>query len=687
MYWTGTREKNSMFLRMQGRIVEAVDTFLQTRFGIAADRLAAEFPPSPDMGDLALPVCFDLARRLKRAPRQIAQEIVEGLGRIEGVDRIEVAGAGYINVFFDRPAFLLKCLREAVSPTPAEPAPGKVIVEHTNINPNKAAHIGHLRNAVLGDTFVRVLRFCGRDVEVQNYIDNTGVQVADVVLGLMELRGLSTADLDAIEERFDYYCWDLYAEMQEAYAADAALLEKRGEILQQIEEGEGEVAELAEAIATRIVHCHIATMARLGVRYDVLPWEGDVLQNKFWERAFEMLKEMGAIALAETGRNAGCWVMDLGEEGDTSAATSGGEEGEGEDEKVIVRSNGTATYVAKDIAYQLWKLGLLGADFRFRPFHTYSDGKVLWSSSSGPGDSGAPAFGRGETVFNVIDVRQSYLQEIVRLAVRELGHGEAADRSIHFAYEMVALSPACARELGFALSDEEASRPHVDVSGRRGRGVKADDLMDKLEGNALEEVTKRNPDLDDAVRRRIASIIARASLRYFMIKYTRNKVIAFDFDEALNFEGESGPYLQYSTVRADNIFRKLSAKEPFDPGRALNALEERMAPDRESGDEAAELRSFLSPEDPEGRDLWKLLVLSSRVGEAAAEVARAHEPALLAKFSLQLAQHFNAFYHKYPVLHEKDRGRREIRAAAIHIFREQLGRALDLMAIDVPQRM
>ena len=675
-----------MFLRMQGRIVEAIGTFLQTRFGIAADRLATEFPPSPDMGDLALPVCFDLARRLKRAPRQIAQEIVEGLGPIEGVDRIEVAGAGYLNVFFDRPAFLLQSLREAVSPTPTEPTPGKVIVEHTNINPNKAAHIGHLRNAVLGDTFVRVLRFCGRDVEIQNYIDNTGVQVADVVVGLMELRGLGPADLDAIEERFDYYCWDLYAEMQEAYAANASLLEKRGEVLQQIEEGEGEVAELAEAIATRIVRCHIATMARLGVRYDVLPWEGDVLRSKFWERAFKMLKEMDAITLADSGKNAGCWVMALGEEGEASEATSGEED---EDEKVIVRSNGTATYVAKDIAYQLWKLGLLGADFRFRRFHTYPDGKVLWSSASGPGDSGAPAFGRGETVFNVIDVRQSYLQEIVCLAVRALGHGEAADRSIHFAYEMVALSPACAGELGFALSEEEASRPHVDVSGRRGRGVKADDLMDKLEGKALEEVTKRNPALDDAVRRRIASIIAQASLRYFMIKYTRNKVIAFDFDEALSFEGESGPYLQYSAVRADNIFRKLSSTEPFDPGRALSALEERMAggPDRESGDGAAELRSYLSPEDQEGRDLWKLLVLSSQVGQAASTVEHVHEPALLAKFSLQLAQHFNAFYHKYPVLHEKDRARREIRAAAIHIFREQLGRALDLMAIEVPPRM
>jgi len=678
-----------MFLQMQNRIVEAVGKFLRSRYGITPDRLAAEFPPSPDMGDLALPVCFDLARRLKRAPRQIASEIVEGLGLIEGVERIEVAGAGYLNVFFDRPAFLLQCLREAVSPGPAEPVPGKIIVEHTNINPNKAAHIGHLRNAVLGDTFVRVLRFCGRTVEVQNYIDNTGVQVADVVLGLMELRGLSPADLDAIEGRFDYYCWDLYAETQEAYAAHPSLLEGRGEILQQIEEGEGEVAELAGAIATRIVRCHIATMARLGVRYDVLPWEGDVLQHKFWERAFEMLKDMGAIALAETGKNAGCWVMALGEEGDASAATSGEAEEDGDDEKVIVRSNGTATYVAKDIAYQLWKLGLLGVDFRFRRFHTYPDGEVLWSSAASPGDPGAPAFGRGETVFNVIDVRQSYLQDIVRRAVRALGHGEAADRSIHFAYEMVALSPACARELGFALTDEEASRPHVDVSGRRGRGVKADDLIDKLEGNAFDEVTKRNPDLDDPVRRRIASIIAQAALRYFMIKYTRNKVIAFDFDEALNFEGESGPYLQYSAVRADNIFRKLSSKEPFDPGRALSVLETWVdgGPDREGEDGAAALSSYLSADSQEGRDLWRLLVLSSRVGEAAAEVARAHEPALLAKFGLQLAQHFNAFYHKYPVLHEPDLARRELRAAEIHIFRVQMGRALELMAIEVPQRM
>src|SRR5437879_3018192 len=449
------------------------------------------------MGEAASPVCFELAKRLKRAPRQIAQEIANGLGKIEGIARVEVAGGGYLNAFFDRRGFW-EALRQAEAKGQAGmPAlrTEKIIVEHTSINPNKAAHIGRVRNSVLGDTMVRILRHTGNRVQIQNYIDNTGVQVADVVIGFLQMEKVTPVWLKnrAMEPKFDYYCWDLYAKATNFFAEDKARAEKlRGATLRAIEEGQGEDAEVAQVVADAIVTCHLRTMARLEIHYDLLARESEILHLHFWDAAFEMLKKSGAIQLATTGKMAGCWIMPWKEEvkegKKVEEKNEKAEDDENMQDKIIVRSNGTVTYVGKDIAYQLWKFGLLGKDFHYQKWPNAPEGHTVWATTSDKDDPGAPHFGEpAATVYNVIDARQAYLQKVVAMGLQALGHGKAAERSIHLSYEIVALTPRCAAEMGYELSPEEAKKPYVEVSGRKGFGVKADDLLDKLEEATLAE--------------------------------------------------------------------------------------------------------------------------------------------------------------------------------------------------------
>jgi len=532
--------KFPVFHFIEEQVATAFHDHIQIRYGIDL-AVAVEQPRQSEFGEMAVPAAFQLAKQLRQAPKKIAAELVEEMAPIPGVTAMEVAGGGYINIRLDRAAYAAALLRGE-----SDAAAGggeKIIVEHTNINPNKAAHIGHLRNATLGDTFVRMLRARGNQVEVQNYIDNTGVQVADVVVGFHHLDHKSAADVQAMladpSIRFDYYCWDLYAKTSTYYKDHPESLAWRTATLHAIEAGEGELAELAHLVADAIVEAHLATMLRIGIEYDVLPRESEILHLQFWAAAFELLKERKAIYFETEGKHAGCWVMPgLSEEG-----------------KVIVRSDGTVVYTGKDIAYQLWKFGLLGKDFFYQPFHTYADGRVLWVTTDEPVESGQQ-FGHGARVYNVIDTRQSYLQDVVVAGLRGLGYNEQAGRSVHFNYEMVALSPRCCADLGIPLSEEDRKRPYVEVSGRKGLGVKADDLIDSLIAKALEEVVSRHAENSEAENRAVANQIAVAALRYFLLKFTRNTVIAFDLQEALSFEGETGPYVQYSAVRARNILRK-----------------------------------------------------------------------------------------------------------------------------------
>jgi len=637
------------------QITDQLSASIRTRvlilFAHALDRVVLQAPPKLPMGDLATPVALELAKALKRKPREIAETLAHGLTLPMFVASVTVEGAGYLNFRFDRGAFTAAHIRSVMAPS--QEVGERVIVEHTNINPNKAAHIGHLRNAVLGDTLVRCLNWLGHHVETQNYIDDTGVQVADVVVGF-EDEGIPIERVN--EPKFDYFCWDVYSRV----AANPQLKERRRETLHKIENGEGRTAEYGRVIARAIVRAHIATMLRLDIKYDLLPKESDIIALHFWDRAFELLKESGAVVLEPEGKHAGCWVMKL----------EGSEEFAGMDnaDKILVRSNGTVTYTGKDIAYQLWKFGLLDRTFAFRRFPAPY---VLWETThDDASDPSAPKFGGAKRVYNVIDVRQAYLQKVVKEGLRQLGHAAEAEKSIHFSYEMVALTPATATTLGIEVSDDDAMKPYIEMSGRKGLGVKADDLLDALESKAAEAVReggKREGLGDDEVEQ-LGRQIAVAALRYFMLKYGRNKVIAFDFNEALTFEGDSGPYLQYSTVRVQNIFRKMKERgiDAKLDDRALDSLT---------------LNEGITDE------MWELVRRSAEMPSSVRRAVDSLELSTITHDLFELAQKFNSFYHKYPIMNEPDDAERQRRAVCAEVFRRTMVASLELLGIPVPERM
>ena len=665
-------------------------------FGIALEQVGAEVPPRTELGDLAFPVAFELAKRIKqttgekRQPRMIAEQLKSALEATPGVARVEVAGAGYLNIFYDRADFLLRLSSKSdnapQTAATGEAARPKRMVEHTSINPNKAAHIGHVRNAVLGDTFARILRAAGERVEVQNYIDNTGVQVADVVVGFVHIEHMTLEDIKNLDRElpatypFDYYCWDLYTRVGLFYRnndpngeLDAEQVRLRNETLHAIEEGNNPIAELADYVATRNVECILDTMERLGIRYDVLPRESEILHLHFWERAFERMKEAGVIRFESEGRNKGCWVMPF-------ESHTGTEEHEAD--KIIVRSNGTVTYTGKDIAYQLWKLGRLGLDFHYKPFRTYPDEHTTWITTSeqqqGLQDTPVPPhFGGGATVYNVIDSRQSYPQEVVRQGVAAIVPEVGSEASVHLAYEMVALSPAACEELGLKLTDEDRARPYIEMSGRKGLGVKADDLMNRLEEDALREVEARHAELASQEKRETAHAIAVGALRYFLLKWTRNSIIAFDFKEALSFEGETGPYCQYAAVRANSIFRKLDRE-------AQRASAELIQQAATLGNIKQEISRVF---EGEGDEIWSLVLLAARLDEAIAQAAASAEPAVLAKYTFNLARSFNLFYHRHRIITEENATRRAVLVTVADVARRQLTQALAILGIHVPERM
>jgi arginyl-tRNA synthetase len=675
-----------VYQTLTNRLREALAGHIREKYGVEL-AIALERPPKIEMGEAASPVCFELAKRLKKAPRLLAQEIANGLGRIEGIARVEVAGGGYLNAYFDRGVFWEGVREESGEDngkrtqrrdSEDREKNRKIIVEHTSINPNKAAHIGHVRNAVLGDTMVRILRHAGNRVQIQNYIDNTGVQVADVVIGFlhMEQRTPVSVKMMAMEAKFDYHCWDLYAKATSFFAADKARAAAlRGATLKAIEEGKGEDAEVAQVVADAIVGCHLRTMARLGIGYELLARESEILHLKFWDAAFEMLKKSGAIQLAASGKMAGCWIMPWNEgvakeagEFNTEDTEKIEEEGNSQD-KIIVRSNGTVTYVGKDIAYQLWKFGLLGKDFHYQKWPNAPEGQTVWATTSGANDPEAPHFGEAaSSVYNVIDARQAYLQKVVAAGLRALGHAEAAERSIHLSYEIVALTPRCAAEMGYELTPEEAKKPYVEVSGRKGFGVKADDLLDKLEAATLAEVRQRHAEMKAEEQKLTADAIAVGALRFFLLKFTRNAIIAFDFKDALSFEGETGPYCQYAVVRIRGIRRK---------GAEAGATNVEVTKESAS--------ALLG--GAEGNSLWELLVAAGSLDYAVDAAIATQEPAFMAKYAFQLAQAFNNFYHRHHILSESDEQKRAFLLRLTELVEAQLVRALGLLGIEAPEKM
>ena len=663
-----------MYRTLQQQLRERLRRIVLARYGIETANIAIEQPPQTAMGDYGTPVAFELARPLRRSPKQIAAELVEALASepLVGFAGFEVAGGGYLNARLERGAALTEIAR--AQEDAAFGAGVHSLVEHTSINPNKAAHVGHLRNAILGDTFVRLLAAAGQRVDVQNYIDNTGVQVADVVVGLMHLENLSQEqiatlfrELEARGERLDYYCWDVYAKVSAWYDADSDEAEKfkrrslRLGTLHAIEAGGNVIATVADTISTAVLRRHLETMQRLGIEYDLLPRESEILRLHFWDLAFAQLKERGVLYLEAAGKNKGCWVMRrAGTEGVTSDSPD-------EEAKVIVRSNGTVTYVGKDIAYHLWKFGLLGRDFGYRRFFEYAD-HTCWISAE-QGEAEHPHFGGAQAIYNVIDSRQADPQANVIEALRGMGYTEAAERYVHFSYEMVALTPRCAQELGYTLSAEDQGRAFIEVSGRKGFGVKADDLMDRLIAAAKAEVDSRHPELTEAERRTIGAKVAIGALRYFMLKYTRNSIIAFDFHDALSFEGETGPYVQYAVVRARSIFRKAGVTA----ATALSAVD------------GAALGKYVESE--EGSDLWELWQTAAKSSLLLEQCIATAEPAYLAKHAFQLAQQFNNFYHRFHILNETDAARRTLLLATAAVAERELVRVLGWLGIEAPEVM
>lgn len=659
-----------MYQELKIRLEAHLREVLKAKYDLSVENIPLETPPDLKFGELATPIAFELARKLRKAPKVIAQEIVAELGTPRGFSSFEIAGAGYINAYLDRTV----AVRLMTSGEDSQPAKSDIhaLVEHTSINPNKAAHIGHLRNAILGDTFVRLLKAAGRQVAVQNYIDNTGVQVADVVVGFLYLEKKSLAeirtlieDLELHFQRVDYYCWDLYARTSQWYtsgteAENEERKKLRYQTLHEIEQGGSETAAVADLISTAVLRRHLETMLRLGIEYDFLPRESEILHLNFWTLAFEQLKQKGVLYFENEGKNKGCWVMSR-----TGGPPAPGEVDE--DAKVIVRSNGTVTYVGKDIAYHLWKFGLLGRDFGYKKFFTYPHHECWISAEHGEPDH--PHFGDAQAIYNVIDSRQSDPQANVVQALRGMGYTKQADNYTHFGYEMVALTPRCAAELGYEVAVEDRDRSYIEVSGRKGFGVKADDLIDKLIAATRAEVDMRQTSRDEQERQVIAEQIAIGALRYFMLKFTRNSVIAFDFKDALSFEGETGPYIQYAVVRARNIFRKGS----ITPEAVLREFA--------GSDPGAFLMGDI------GDDIWSLWLSAGRRSAVLDQCIATSEPAYLAKHAFQLAQEFNNFYHKHHVLTEIDPERRMFLLATAAITMRELITVLDMLGIESPEAM
>jgi arginyl-tRNA synthetase len=664
-----------LYRHLEHRLAQRIVEFLHQRYPDAVlPSVVIEQPPRVELGDFAIPL-FPFAKPLRTAPLKIAEAVRAAIGPIEGIAEMQVAPPGYLNVRIDR-AWMAAALNADQKP-PADIPAGKILVEHTSINPNKAAHIGHLRNAVLGDTFVRLLRYVGRQVDVQNYIDNTGVQVADVVVGFTHIEKKSRAEIETLsrQPRFDYYCWDLYARVSQWYAQDKENLQVRRETLHGIEDAASETAAIAELISTAVLHRHLETMDRLDIEYDFLPRESEILHLHFWDAAFIKLKEAGVLTFENEGKNKGCWVMRRAGTVATTEDTAGTEQAEKiseEDQKVIVRSNNTVGYVGKDIAYHMWKFGLLGRDFAYRKFYRYPNQHECWISAT-KGEKDHPHFGDVAEIYNVIDARQSEAQNTVIEALRGLGHNEAADHYTHFSYEMVALTPRCAAELGYTLSQEDKSRSYIEVSGRKGFGVKADDLLDQLIASAKNEVDSRHPQLAEAERLSIATQIAIGALRYFMLKFTKQSVIAFDFKEALSFEGETGPYAQYAVVRATSIFKKAG----IDPDSFCRDVACNVS--------LADLTQFLAGDN--ANEFWELWLTASKTSYLVDQCIATTEPAYLAKHAFQLAQLFNAFYHRHPILSEPDEKRKQFLLATVAVVRRELIRTLAVMGITVPPVM
>lgn len=524
----------------------------------------------------------------------------------------------------------------------------KVIVEHTSINPNKSAHIGHIRNSSLGDTLAKSLKFLGFDVEIQNYLDDTGIQVADVVWGLMELDGKNLNEIREIDD-LPVFLWKRYPNYSMKLSEDEKKSEARNLVHKKIEEKEEPYYSVSSFIAEVVVKDHIALMERLNIRYDSLVKESDIIELELFEEASGILKERKILYSSDDPEKENCWVIKYRRE---------------DIEKIVIRSNGTATYIAKDIAYALWKVGFLKKKFYFKDFFKYDDGEIIHMSDFKKNQLQA-AYGNGDRVFTVIDVRQSYLQKIIsEEVIAPLSADGNKKEYIHFSYEMVALTPKCVEDLGFDLAEEDKIKSYIEVSGRKGIAVSGEELLTKLIEKSKGEVLKRNPGLESKLIDEIAGDIAVGALRYYMIKFNSNSVISFDFDDALSFEGDTGPYMQYTMARINSIFRKVD----------IQGISGNIPDPVVLGDEESEL-------------FFNILLHISLIEVQLDHAVEMREISSIASHSYQLCQKLNHYYHQYPVISENNNDLKRLRIILLQLFRENLSTLFEIMGIPVPERM
>ncbi|WP_150269502.1 arginine--tRNA ligase [Paenibacillus tepidiphilus] len=597
--------------------------------------IALEQPANPEFGDYSSNIAMQLAKVLRKAPSVIAELIAAEFRRQEAVrdlvDRIDIAAPGFINLYINWPEWVAHTSETARSyELPATPGQ-KVVVEHTSVNPNKSMHIGHLRNSCIGDTLVRLLRKTGYEVEVHNYVDDLGNQLADTVVGLLNV------PLAGEHGRFGDYCWDIYAGVNRQYAQQPETVQKRTEILHALEQGGNNTAWLGQLVAERIVREHVAEMHDFGIDYDLLVWESSIVREGFWSAAFELLKNTDGFVQEQEGKLAGCWILKH-----TAGDPAGEETEEHLKDKVLVRSNGILTYTAKDIAYHLWKFGLLSKDFVYSEFQT-----GLWTTGL---NGQSKSYGHADKVINVIDYRQEYPQAVVKQALESLGYHAQAEQLHHVSYGVVSLSPASAARLGMDISDGKSSYA---MSGRQGIGIKVTELIGYME-KTIETTRSDKSGLSSRA-------IAIAAIRYYLLRFNLGTEVIFDFEQATEISGNTGVYLMYTYARAGSVLGKsgLPAEDLATPVPFPEQLEPA---------ELALLRQL---------SIWHDTLLAA---------SRSLTPNTLCNYAHTLASLFNNFYSACPIL----KGEQTTVAFRLWLtgkFQGTLGEALEVLGLPLPERM
>lgn len=598
-------------------------------------------PSKPGLGDLSCAVALGLGRELKRPPLEIAQTLAKSItetGLPPLAEGVTAHPSGYLNFTLNWGKFSSGALSETMSGIEdLGVSKSEVLIEHTNVNPNKALHVGHARNLVLGDSLVRIMRKLGNHVQVVNYIDDSGAQVADVIVGL---RFLGFKDEAPPGVKFDSYCGDtVYTGVNRQYEKDPSLKEKQRLVLRAIESGEGELCDYAHRIVLRILAEQLKTCWRLGARYDLLNWESHIIETGMWEKVFEEMKAKGVAVLETEGENAGCWVIKDAELGD---------------EKVLVRTDGTVLYVAKDIPYAAWKVGILRDPFKYEVYALQPGGPTLWTTTTAEGVKDHPKFGAAELAISVIDTKQSRLQKIVS-RVLELMGGEGKGRYLHRGYEVVALSKKSAESLGI-----ETEKEFVHMQGRKGVYINVDTVLDSLNEKAFSETKTRNPEEPEGWIKEVAEKMAIAAFRFELLKQDPDKIIAFDIESALQLQGETGPYLLYSYARAKRILAKADAEPSISEAAA---------------------RKLTHPKEV------ALIKSVSMYDKAVIEAGEYLSPKEVARYAHTLCLLFNEFYEQVPVNKEQDQELRGARLAVVSAFSVTLRDAMGLVGIEALEQV